>query len=88
MRVRATHPSFTGRPAARVVSRAATSGQAYVCVDGRKAATVDLKSSTTKYRDAIWPKPWSSGAKHPVKIVVVGTEGRPALTTDGPVHLR
>lgn len=80
--------TFTGRSAAWVVSRAATSGQAYVYVDGKKVATVDLKSATTKYRDAIWTQSWSTSAKHTVKIVVVGTKGRPALTTDGLVHLK
>ncbi|MFE7331351.1 N-acetylmuramoyl-L-alanine amidase [Streptomyces sp. NPDC057565] len=80
--------TFTGRSAAWVVSRAATSGQAYVYVDGTKVATVDLKSSTTKYRDALWTKSWSTSAKHTVKIVVVATSGRPAITTDGLVYLK
>lgn len=80
--------TFTGRSAAWVVSRAATSGQAYVYVDGKKAATVDLKSATTKYRDAIWTTSWPVSGKHTVKIVVVGTTGRPTLTTDGLVHLK
>ncbi|ELS50268.1 putative N-acetylmuramoyl-L-alanine amidase family 2 [Streptomyces viridochromogenes Tue57] len=80
--------TFTGRSVAWVVSRASTSGQAYVYVDGKKTATVDLKSSTTKYRDAIWTKTWSSSAKHTVKIVVVGTSGRPTVTTDGIVYLK
>jgi uncharacterized protein with LGFP repeats len=79
--------TFTGRSASWVVSRASTSGQAYVYVDGTKVATVDLKSSTTKYRDAIWTKSWSSSAKHTVKIVVVGTSGRPTITTDGLVYI-
>ncbi|MFD4033582.1 N-acetylmuramoyl-L-alanine amidase [Streptomyces sp. NPDC058637] len=80
--------TFTGRSVAWVVSRASTSGQAYVYLDGTKVATVDLKSSTTKYRQAIWTKSWSSAAKHTVKIVVVGTKGRPTLTTDGLVYLK
>ncbi|KOU55335.1 N-acetylmuramoyl-L-alanine amidase [Streptomyces sp. MMG1533] len=80
--------TFTGRSVAWVVSRAATSGQAYVYVDGTKVTTVDLKSSTTKYRDAIWTKSWSGSAKHTVKIVVVGTSGRPTVTTDGIVYLK
>ncbi|MGW1163068.1 N-acetylmuramoyl-L-alanine amidase [Streptomyces sp. NPDC002519] len=80
--------TFTGRSAAWVVSRATTSGQAYVYVDGTKVATVDLKSSTTQYRQAIWTKTWSSSAKHTVKIVVVGTSGRPTVTTDGLVYLK
>jgi hypothetical protein len=75
--------TFTGRSVAWVVSRASTSGQAYVYIDGTKVATVDLKSSTTKYRQAIWTKTWSSAAKHKLKIVVVGTSGRPTVTTDG-----
>ncbi|HEY9367482.1 peptidoglycan recognition protein, partial [Streptomyces sp.] len=80
--------TFTGRSVAWVVSRASTSGQAYVYVDGVKVSTVDLKSSTTMYRNAIWTRNWSSAAKHTVKIVVVGTSGRPTVTTDGLVYLR
>ncbi|MEU3445978.1 peptidoglycan recognition protein [Streptomyces thermolilacinus] len=80
--------TFTGRSAAWVVSRASTSGQAHVYVDGVKAATVDLKSATTKYRDAIWTKTWATSGKHTIKIVVVGTAGRPAVTTDGLVYLK
>ncbi|MGW0825014.1 N-acetylmuramoyl-L-alanine amidase [Streptomyces sp. NPDC002845] len=80
--------TFTGRSAAWVVSRASSSGQAHIYVDGRKVKTVDLKSSTVKYRNAIWTKTWSSSAKHTVKIVVVGTSGRPTVTTDGLVYLK
>ncbi|MEU6256002.1 peptidoglycan recognition protein [Streptomyces sp. NPDC047043] len=80
--------TFTGRSASWVVSRASGSGQAYVYVDGVKVSTVDLKSSTTLYRQAIWTKTWSSSAKHTVKIVVVGTSGRPTVTTDGLVYIK
>jgi uncharacterized Zn-binding protein involved in type VI secretion len=80
--------TFTGRSAAWVVSRASSSGQAYVYVDGTKVATVDLKSATTQYRQAIWTKTWSSSAKHTVKIAVVGTSGRPTITTDGLVYIK
>ncbi|CAM5584778.1 peptidoglycan recognition protein family protein [Streptomyces aurantiogriseus] len=80
--------TFTGRSAAWVVSRASTSGQVYVYVDGTKVATVDLRSSTTMYRDAIWTRSWSTSAKHTVKIVVVGTSGRPTVTTDGLVYIK
>ncbi|MGW0957408.1 N-acetylmuramoyl-L-alanine amidase, partial [Streptomyces sp. NPDC002545] len=80
--------TFTGRSVAWLVSRASTSGQADIYIDGTKTATVDLKSATTKYRDAIWTKTWPTSAKHTIKIVVVGTAGRPAVTTDGIVHLK
>ncbi|MET7379864.1 peptidoglycan recognition protein [Streptomyces sp. NPDC005526] len=75
--------TFTGRSVAWIVSRASTSGQAYLYVDGTKVTTLDLKASTTLYRQAIWTKTWSSSAKHTLKIVVVGTSGRPTVTTDG-----
>ncbi|WP_043506741.1 peptidoglycan recognition protein [Streptomyces glaucescens] len=80
--------TFTGRSASWVVSRASTSGQVYVYVDGVKVSTVDLKSSSTLYRQAIWTKTWSTSAKHTVKIVVVGTTGRPTITTDGLVYIK
>lgn len=75
--------TFTGRSVAWIVSRASTSGQAYIYVDGTKVTTADLKSSTTQYRQAIWTKTWSSSAKHTLKIVVVSTSGRPTVTSDG-----
>ncbi|MFJ6296477.1 peptidoglycan recognition protein [Streptomyces griseoviridis] len=80
--------TFTGRSASWVVSRAAESGKADVYVDGKKVTTVDLKSSTTRYRQAIWTKTWSGSAKHTVKIVVSGTGGRPTVTTDGLVYVK
>ncbi|WP_051940015.1 N-acetylmuramoyl-L-alanine amidase [Phaeacidiphilus oryzae] len=80
--------TFTGRSVAWVVSRASTSGQVYVYVDGVKLSTVDLKSASTLYRQAIWTKSWSSSGTHTLKIVVVGTSGRPTITTDGIVVLK
>jgi hypothetical protein len=80
--------TFTGRSVAWVVSRASTSGQAYVYVDGVKVSTVDLKSATTLYRQAIWTKTWATAAKHTVKIVVVATTGRPTVTTDGIAYVK
>ncbi|MEU9158134.1 peptidoglycan recognition protein [Streptomyces sp. NPDC048417] len=80
--------TFTGRSVAWVVSRASTSGQAVIYIDGTKTATVDLKSTTTAYRNAIWTKNWASASKHTIKIVVTGTGGRPTVTTDGIAYLR
>ncbi|MDX3075314.1 peptidoglycan recognition protein [Streptomyces sp. MI02-7b] len=80
--------TFTGRSVGWVVSRASTSGQAYVYVDGVKKATVELKSSSTLYRQTIWSTSWSTSAKHTLKIVVVGTSGRPAITTDGITYVK
>lgn len=66
-----------------IVSRATTSGQAVIYIDGTKTATVDLKATTTAYRNAMWTKSWSSAAKHTLEIVVTATSGRPTVTTDG-----
>ncbi|GAA1231324.1 hypothetical protein GCM10009657_03490 [Oryzihumus leptocrescens] len=79
---------FTGRSVAWVVSRASSSGQAAVYVDGVKVATVDLRSSTALYRNAIWARTWSTSATHTVKVVNLATAGRPTITTDGIVYLK
>lgn len=75
--------TFKGRSVAWIASRATTSGQVKVYLDGTLQSTVDLKSATTQYRQAMWTKTWSSTAQHTLKIVVVGTSGRPTVTTDG-----
>ncbi|MGZ4698765.1 MAG: N-acetylmuramoyl-L-alanine amidase [Oryzihumus sp.] len=80
--------TFTGRSVAWVVSRAFGSGQAAVYLDGVKVATVDLRSSTALYRNAIWARTWSTSAKHTLKVVNLATSGRPVITTDGIVYLK
>ncbi|MCW3843819.1 N-acetylmuramoyl-L-alanine amidase [Micromonospora yasonensis] len=75
--------SFTGRSVSFIATRSSTSGQVYVYLDGVKVATVDLKASSTAYRQAVWTKSWSTSGAHTIKIVVVGTSGRPRVTTDG-----
>ncbi|MFF2526550.1 peptidoglycan recognition protein family protein [Streptomyces liangshanensis] len=80
--------TFTGRSAAWIVSRSSTSGQATVYVDGVKTATVDLKTTGTKYRDAIWTKTWPTSTKHTIKITVTATTTRPTITTDGLTYLK
>jgi len=80
--------TFTARSVALLAMKSKTSGKMSVYVDGKKVGTVDLKSGTTAYRQAVWAKSWSSTKKHTVKIVVVGTKGRPKVTTDGIIHLK
>ncbi|HEX5598931.1 MAG TPA: peptidoglycan recognition protein [Micromonosporaceae bacterium] len=80
--------TFTGRSVGLIASRTPTSGQIYIYVDGVKVSTVDLKSSTTAHRQIVWTRTWSTSAKHTVKIVVVGTLGRPRITTDGIVYIK
>ena len=50
-------------------AKSANSGKVKVYVDGTLKATVDLYSSTTKYRQTLWTGPVTYG-KHTVKVVV------------------
>ncbi|HEU5160066.1 MAG TPA: peptidoglycan recognition protein [Streptosporangiaceae bacterium] len=80
--------TFTGRSAGLIVKRAANHGVMDVYVDGVKAATVDTYAATTSYRQIVWTKTWSTAAKHTVKLVVLGTAGRPYVVTDGIVFVK
>ncbi|RZU74200.1 N-acetylmuramoyl-L-alanine amidase [Micromonospora kangleipakensis] len=79
---------FTGRSVSFVATKTSTSGQAHIYVDGVKVSTVDLYSSTVKFRQVVWAKSWTGSGRHTVKIVVAGTSGRPRIITDGLVYVR
>lgn len=74
--------TFTGRSAGLIVKQASNLGAFHVYVDGVKVATVDSRASTTRYRRIVWATGLRPG-KHTVKIVVVGTAGRPTVVIDG-----
>jgi hypothetical protein len=78
---------FTGRGAAWVATRSATSGQARVYLDGKLVSTLDLYAAAMTNRQAVWA--WNgTSAAHTVQVVVVGTRTRPTVVTDGLVVLR
>ena len=79
---------FTGRSIAWVATKAKKHGKAYVYLDGKKVKTIDLRASRTKTRQVVFAKNFSSSKKHTIKIVVVGTKGRPTVMSDGFVVLR
>jgi hypothetical protein len=66
-----------------IATRARWAGQAYLYVDGGYAGRLDLYNSTTLYRQAVWTLTWSTSGRHVLKIVVVGTAGRPTVATEG-----
>lgn len=80
--------TFTGRAAALGVSRTAASGRVIIYVDGKRAGTLDLRSTSTVHRRAIWAKNWGSAERRTVKVVVEGSTGRPGVILDGLVVLR
>jgi hypothetical protein len=74
--------SFSGRSIGVVLSRGASRGQVKVYVDGVYATTVDLYSATNTYRSIAFSRTFSSSGAHTVKLVVVGTAGRPTVVLD------
>ena len=79
--------TFIGRAVGLIVSRGSASGQVDVYVDGTWLQTVDLRSSTTLYRQLIWQRSFAGSTRHTVAIVVKGTSGRPGVTVDGLIAL-
>jgi hypothetical protein len=79
--------TFTGRSAALIFSRGSKTGKAYVYLDGKKVATIDTRSTATKYRQALWVSS-TAVKKHTVTIVVAGTAGRSTVVSDGLAYIR
>lgn len=80
--------TFTGRGIAFVTTRAASRGAARVYVDGVLVATVDTWAATPGYRSVAWGRTWTTSGTHAVKIVVLGTVGRPRVDIDAFAILR
>ncbi|HSL97655.1 MAG TPA: N-acetylmuramoyl-L-alanine amidase [Candidatus Deferrimicrobiaceae bacterium] len=70
------------RSLAFVTTRGPNRGAVKVYVDGSLAATIDLYAPTRTTRYVAFSKTWSSVGYHTIKIVVVGTAGRPRVDVD------
>jgi hypothetical protein len=51
-------------------------------VDGVLEASVDTYAASTSYRQVVFARSWSTLGPHTLKIVVVGTAGRPRVDID------
>jgi hypothetical protein len=80
--------TFTGRGVALVTTRAPSRGRVKVYMDGVYTATVDLYRATTQYRVLAWARTWASTRTHTLRLVVVGTAGRPRVDLDAIAVLR
>ncbi|GLY05662.1 N-acetylmuramoyl-L-alanine amidase [Actinoplanes sp. NBRC 101535] len=80
--------TFTGRAAALVVGRTATSGRVRISVDGRYQGVLDLRSDTAKYRQVVWSRLWRDSGTHTVTVEAEGTTGRGSVMLDGLSYLR
>ena len=68
--------------------RGPTSGKAQVYVDGTLVSTIDLYRSTAQSRVVLFSHAWTTVAPHTVRVVVLGTAGRPRVDIDGFAVLR
>ena len=63
--------------------RGPTSGKAKVYVDDVLVSTIDLYHATSQSRVVLFTRAWSTVATHRIRVVVVGTAGRPRIDIDG-----
>lgn len=74
--------AFTGRRIVWYGPEGPTRGQAKVYVDGVYIRTVDTRRSSFLARSALFSQRWSTAGEHTIRIVVVGTKGRPMVALD------
>ncbi|HXI45545.1 MAG TPA: N-acetylmuramoyl-L-alanine amidase [Candidatus Acidoferrales bacterium] len=74
--------AFTGRSIAVVSTLAANRGQVKIYLDGVFVATVDTHAASTAYRRVIWSRTFATSGSHTIRLVVVGTAGRPRFDLD------
>ena len=74
--------SFTGRGIEAFLTRGPTRGQVRIYVDGVLISTTDLYAATASGPLAAFVRTFSTSAAHTIKLVVVGTAGRPTVVLD------
>jgi hypothetical protein len=71
-----------------VGDRCPTCGQVQVWLDGTLRATVDTGATTTRVRQLLWASPALSFTGHTLRVVNLGTAGRPLIRLDAVVVAR
>ncbi len=74
--------TVTGRGVAIVTTRSTDRGKVKVYIDGDYVRTVDLYRSSVEYRILAFATKFSSRGTHTIKLVGVGTSGRPRVDLD------
>jgi hypothetical protein len=72
----------SARSLAFVTTRGPSRGAVKVYVDGILKATIDLQAATLQAKFVAYSASWSTVATHSLRIVVVGTAGRPRVDLD------
>ena len=78
---------FTGRNIAVVAAKATLRGKLKIYVNGAYKTTIDLGGPTAT-KVVAWQGTFSTSARRTIKIVVVGTSGRPRVDLDAFAVLR
>jgi hypothetical protein len=73
--------TFRGTSIAWVSAKSTDMGQAFVEIDGKYIATVDLKASSSQTRRVVFARQLPDG-EHTIRVRVVGTSGRPFVYVD------
>jgi hypothetical protein len=79
---------FVGRAVSIVAPMSRSRGRVQVWVDGVLVKTADLYRSTISYRRVVCTRTWSVSGTHTVRLVVLGTAGRPRVDLDAILILR
>ena len=74
--------TVSARSIAFVTSRGPTRGAVKIYLDGVLVRTVDLYAASASYRWVSFSQIWSSIGTHTIKVVLVGTAGRPRVDLD------
>jgi N-acetylmuramoyl-L-alanine amidase-like protein len=72
----------TMRSVSFVTTTGPNRGAVRILIDGVLVKTIDLYSDSTVYRYVAYSKTWSSAGVHTIKVVAVGTPGRPRVIVD------
>jgi subtilisin family serine protease len=72
----------TARAMAIVGRKGPTSGRAKVYVDGVYVKTIDFYRSSAQSKVVVFSTSWSTNGYHRMKLVVLGTSGRPRVDVD------
>jgi hypothetical protein len=79
--------AFTGQAVGLIATTAPTRGRADVFVDGLYIKTIDLGSTTPRYRQVVYAGRFAPG-RHTLQVVLLQTAGRTRLDVDGFIVLR
>jgi alpha-tubulin suppressor-like RCC1 family protein len=74
--------TFTGSSIALVTTTGPTRGAAKIYVDGTLITTLDTYSATAAAQVQTWARSWTTAGTHTLKVVIVGTVGRPRFDLD------